>query len=81
MSQRKYLTDHLKETDMLGHKPSDSPMDPKVRSDQNLGDALTDHSWCHKLIGKLIYMAVTEPYITFVIGVLSRHMQIPCQIH
>jgi len=33
------------------------------------------------LIRKLIYLTVTRPNITFIMGVLSRYMQSPYQLH
>jgi len=40
LSQRKYLTDLLKETGKLGSKPFDTPMNLNIRLDQNLEELL-----------------------------------------
>ena len=69
--QRKYLTDLLKESGTLGSKPIDTHVDPNIRFDQNLREPLTDPKQFRRLIGKLIYLTVTQPDITFVAGVLS----------
>jgi len=42
LSQWKYYTNLLKETDMLGSKPIITPMDPGVCFNQHLGEALAD---------------------------------------
>jgi len=55
----------LEETSTLGSKPIDSPMDPNIRFDQNLGEPLAGLGKYRRLIGKLIYLTVTRPDITF----------------
>ena len=42
LSQRKYLTDLLEETDMLGSKSINTPMNSNIRFDQNLRESLAD---------------------------------------
>ena len=42
MSQRRYVLDILKETDMLDCKLVDTPMDPKVKLVPRLGEPLRD---------------------------------------
>lgn len=55
-------------------------LDPALRFHQNLGDSLADPSRYRRLIGRLIYLIVTEPDITFV-SVLSQYMQTHHQLH
>ena len=42
LSQRKYLTNLLKKTDIIGSKPINTPMDPNVSFDQKLKKSLAD---------------------------------------
>ena len=56
LSQRKYFTNLLKETCTLGSKPIDTPMDPNIHFDQNLGEPLNDLRKYRRLIGKLILL-------------------------
>jgi len=42
---------------------------------------LDDLETYRKLIGKLIYLTVTIPNITFVVGILSRFMHQPRETH
>jgi len=46
------------------------PMDPTIRFDQNPGDAFKDLGRYRRLIEKFIYLTITRPDITFVVGVL-----------
>ena len=55
--------------------------EPADRFDQNLGNALKDPSRYYVLNGKLIYLVVTRPNITFIVGLLNRYMQTPHQLH
>ena len=42
MSQRKYVSDKLEETDMLDCKPVDTPMDPNFKLVREHGEPLRD---------------------------------------
>ena len=59
ISQRKYVLDLLKETGMLGCKPTDTPMDSndKLRNEED--SLLVDKGKYQRLVGKLIYLAHT----------------------
>jgi len=79
LSQRKYLTDLLKEAGALGSQPIDTPMNPNIRFDQNLRELLADPRMYRRLIGKLIYLTVH--LILHLLWVLSQYMQSPYQPH
>ncbi|XP_042056533.1 uncharacterized protein LOC121801150 [Salvia splendens] len=81
LSQQKYATDLLKETGLLGAKPVDTPMevDPSVWDDS--GEVLEDKAKYRRLVGKLIYLTVTRPDISFVVGLVSRFLDKPKQVH
>ena len=78
--QRKYILDLLEETSMLGCKPASTPMEANVDlwCDNNLLDDLGQY---RRLIGKFIYLTVTRHDITFAVGVLSRFMHQPREVH
>ena len=77
ISQRKYALDILEETGMTNCRPIDSPMDPnqKLMSDQ--GEPFPDPERYRRLVGKLIYLTITRPDLSFVVGVVSQFMQDP----
>ncbi|GMP56109.1 hypothetical protein CsSME_00020702 [Camellia sinensis var. sinensis] len=81
LSQRKYVLDLLTETGLLGTRPSDTPMDSSVKLAGDTGDFFPDIGRYRRLVGKLIYLTVTHPDITYAVGVVSQFMHAPRQPH
>ena len=81
LSQRKYALDILEETGMLDCKPVDTPMDPNVKLIAGQGDPLGDSGRYRQLVGKLNYLTITHPDISFPISVVSQFLQSPCDSH
>ncbi|RVX18320.1 Serine/threonine-protein kinase ATM [Vitis vinifera] len=65
MSQRKYALDILEETGMLECKPVNTPMDPNVKLVPGHGEPLRDPGRYRRLVGKLNYLTITWPDISF----------------
>ncbi|RVW12980.1 Retrovirus-related Pol polyprotein from transposon RE1 [Vitis vinifera] len=65
LSQRKYVLDILEETGMLDCKPVDTPMDPNVKLVPGQGEPLGDPGRYRRLVGKLNYLTITRPDISF----------------
>jgi len=74
LSQQKYAIDLLEEAGLLGCKPVTTPMETNVDLYFDDSHALDDPGRYKKFIGKLIYLTITRPDITFVVGVLSTFM-------
>ncbi|KAK6150593.1 hypothetical protein DH2020_015525 [Rehmannia glutinosa] len=81
ISQRKYVLDMLEEAGMLGSKPCDSPMDPNVKLLPNDGESMSDSGRHRRLVGKLNYLTVTRPDISFAISVVSQFLNSPRESH
>ncbi|RVX16620.1 Retrovirus-related Pol polyprotein from transposon RE2 [Vitis vinifera] len=81
LSQRKYALDILEETGMLGCKPVDTPMDPNVKLIPGQGEPLGDPGRYRRLVGKLNYLTITRPDISFPVNVVSQFLQSPCDSH
>ena len=81
LSQRKYIDDILKQYNMKGCRPLKLPMDTHTKLLSNAGDTLSHPEIYQKLIGKLIYLTLTRPDISYTVHVLSQFMQQPTSVH
>jgi hypothetical protein len=66
--------DLLKETEMLGCKAVSTPIDYKCKLNSEDGDVLDDINQFQRLVGKLIYLTVTRPHISYHIDQVSKFM-------
>ncbi|KAK8914077.1 hypothetical protein KSP39_PZI023746 [Platanthera zijinensis] len=80
LSQRKYYTDLLQDVGYSGCKPADTPMDVNHKlSTHGSGTdpVLTNPEYYRCLVGKLIYLTVTRPDISFAVGVVPLMIGVP----
>ncbi|KAJ0852480.1 putative RNA-directed DNA polymerase [Helianthus annuus] len=84
LSQRKYCLELLNEFGYLGCKPVSTPVEQnflvtsKIDKNQKLLDNITGFQ---KLIGKLIYLSLTRPDISYTVQFLSQFMHSPKEVH
>ncbi|XP_054778065.1 uncharacterized mitochondrial protein AtMg00810-like [Prosopis cineraria] len=87
MKQRKYVLDLLFETRMSGCRPLTIPMASNLRltayeeGRNKKEELLKDPGEYRRLIGKLIYLTMTRPDISFFVQSLSQFMQTPTKVH
>lgn len=81
LHQQRYSIDLLNRFGMLDCKPSITPIDTNVRLCANFVRKLEDTTMYRKIVGILIYLTLTRPYLAFVVGLLSRFMQTPRKPH
>ena len=66
---------------MLDCKPVDTPMDPNVKLVPGQGESFGDPGRYRRLVGKLNYLIITRPDISFPVSVVSQFLQSPCDSH
>lgn len=79
--QRKYTLDLLEDVGLLACKPSSVPMDPYVHLSKDTGTPLENATPYMELIGRLLYLTITRPDITFAVHSLSQYLQFPTDAH
>ncbi|XP_062113202.1 uncharacterized mitochondrial protein AtMg00810-like, partial [Humulus lupulus] len=81
LSQRKYTLQLLEDTGYTGSKPSKTPMDPKLKLNNEDGELIANPSQYRQLIGRLLYLTLSRPDITYVVNHLSQFMSAPRSPH
>lgn len=77
VSQRKYVLDLLSDFGYLGCKAASTPMEANVKLSMDEGVDLPDVSLYRRLLGKLLYLTLTRPDISYVVGRLSQFISRP----
>ncbi|KAF5815624.1 putative RNA-directed DNA polymerase [Helianthus annuus] len=84
LSQRKYCLELLSEFGYLGCKPVSTPIElsslVNSKTENNTG-CVIDVTNYQKLIGKLIYLSLTRPDISYAVQFLSQFMHSPTEGH
>ncbi|XP_061338558.1 uncharacterized mitochondrial protein AtMg00810-like [Gastrolobium bilobum] len=81
MCQCKYTLDLLQESGLSGSKPANSPIEQNHRLGLAEGPDFDNPERYRRIIGKLIYLNLTRPDLSYAVHVLSQFMQQPKQAH
>lgn len=81
LSQRKYVLDLLADSEMSGAKPEFVPLPLSVNYSEFCAKPLAYQNQYRRLVGRLLYLNFTRPFIGFVVNHLSQFMHIPCKEH
>lgn len=79
--QRKYTLDILSECKMLDCKLASFPMEQNQKLALDSGPTYPDPPRYRRLVGRLIYLTITRPEITYPVHILSQFMQSRQQAH
>ncbi|GKC49754.1 cysteine-rich receptor-like protein kinase 8 [Tanacetum coccineum] len=81
MTQGKYTLDLLKLAGVLDTKPCATPIEPTTKLNLTDGTPLGDPTLNRTLVGKLIYLTITRPDISFAAQPLSQFLKEPRTTH
>ncbi|KAL9858638.1 putative RNA-directed DNA polymerase [Arabidopsis thaliana] len=81
LCQRKYALELLTSAGMLDCKPSTIPMTPNLRLSKADGVLLEDAEMYRSLVGRLMYLTITRPDITFAVNKLCQFSSAPRTSH
>lgn len=77
MHQRKYALEILKDSGLLGAKPSLIPIEHNHNLSSDKGKDMDDSSKYRRLVGRLICLTITRPDIYYAIHILSQFLANP----
>ncbi|KAJ0457904.1 putative RNA-directed DNA polymerase [Helianthus annuus] len=81
LSQRKYTLDILRDSGMLGCRPSAFPFEQRIKLDKGEEEAKIDATQYRRLVGRLLYLQATRPDITYSVNVSSQFVADPRRNH
>ncbi|XP_019101847.1 PREDICTED: uncharacterized protein LOC109133301 [Camelina sativa] len=81
LSQKKYALDIVTECGLLGSKPAGTPMEQNHTLAHGDGPFFTEPTRYRWLVGRLVYLAVTKPEISYAVHILAQFLQQPRQKH
>ncbi|XP_013594651.1 PREDICTED: uncharacterized mitochondrial protein AtMg00810-like [Brassica oleracea var. oleracea] len=81
LSQRKYALDIVDEVGMLGSKPATTPMEMNHRLLADKSPLCVNPVKFRRVVGRLVYLTITRPYLSYAVHLLSQVMHEPREAH
>ena len=81
ISQRKYTVDLLKDIGMLTCRLMGTPLDKGWKFEEKDDDIPVEKERYQRLVGRLIYLSLTRPDITYAVSKISQYMHTPTKKH
>ncbi|XP_062085863.1 uncharacterized mitochondrial protein AtMg00810-like [Humulus lupulus] len=77
ISQRPYALQLLESFGYLGCKPSNTPMEPNLKLSSDEGELIADPQVYRRIVGKLQYLTITRPDLSYSVNKLSQFLSSP----
>ena len=81
LSQAKYASDLLSKAGIIDNKIVSTPLEYNAKLTPLDDEPISDATRYRQLIGSLIYLTITRPDISNVVGMVSKFMDAPRSIH
>lgn len=81
LNQRKYILDLLTDAGLTAAKPNPSPLPTNLKLSLDKGTPLSDPGAYRRLVGRLLYLTMTRPDISYVVQHLSQFVSSPKDVH
>ncbi|GKA30497.1 retrovirus-related pol polyprotein from transposon TNT 1-94 [Tanacetum coccineum] len=80
-NQRKYILDLLTDAGLTVAKPFSFPLPTQIKLSLDKGTPLSDVGSYRRLVGRLLYLTMTRPDISYVVQHLSQFVSAPKDVH
>jgi hypothetical protein len=77
INQRKYALDILSDSGSIGCVPARIPLDQNMKLSKTDGESLIDPTMYRRLVGRLLYLTITRPDLSYSVQLLSQFMSDP----
>ena len=81
ISQTNYMKEMLKKIKMEESKPVSTPMVTCCKLSKDDESLEVDHTMYRSMIGSVLYVIATRPYVMQVVGVVSKFQLVPKETH
>nr|GEX10157.1 hypothetical protein CTI12_AA301390 [Tanacetum cinerariifolium] len=81
LNQRKYILDLLQDSGLTTCKPNPSPLPTSLHLSLDKVTPLTDDAMYRRLVGRLLYLTITRPGISYAVQHLSQFVSAPKDTH
>ncbi|GJZ49066.1 RNA-directed DNA polymerase [Tanacetum coccineum] len=81
LNQRKYIMDLLTHTGLTTAKLNEFPLPTHLKLSLTKGNPLKDHGSYRRLVGRLLYLTITRPDISYAVQHLSQFVSSPKDAH
>lgn len=81
LCQRKFALDILSDSGFVGAKPVLTPVEQNLKFVQDAGSPLHDPTKYKRLVGRLLYLTITRPDLSYALQLLTQFMDKPHQPH